>query len=58
MAAPVTDNPLDLQPANTARLTGYRRLTMRYERRADFCPALLTLAAAITCHKRRTNITT
>jgi transposase len=41
-----------------AWLTGYRRLTMRYERRADLYLAFLTLAAAITCHKRRTNITT
>ncbi|MEU4763115.1 IS5 family transposase [Actinosynnema sp. NPDC023794] len=35
-------------------LTGYRRLTVRYERRADNYCGLLTLAAALTCFKRLT----
>ncbi|MEU8139949.1 transposase, partial [Streptodolium elevatio] len=33
-------------------LTGYRRLTIRYERRSDLFLALLTLAAAALCCKR------
>lgn len=33
-------------------LTGYRRLTIRYERNANHFLAFLTLAAAITCFKK------
>ncbi|WP_139183055.1 transposase [Actinopolyspora xinjiangensis] len=37
-----------------ARLTGYRRLTTRYERTAHHVAAFLTLAAALTCYKKHT----
>lgn len=33
-------------------LTGYRRLTIRYERKAGNFLAFLTLAAAITCYRK------
>jgi transposase len=33
-------------------LTGYRRLTIRYERKASHFLAFLTLAAALTCYKK------
>jgi transposase len=33
-----------------AWFTGYRRLTIRYERSAKHFCAFLTLAAALTCH--------
>ena len=35
-----------------AWLTGYRRLTLRYERRARLFGAFLTLGAALTCYKK------
>lgn len=35
-----------------AWFTGYRRLTLRYERRADTFKAVLALAAALVCLKR------
>ncbi|TVT13688.1 IS5/IS1182 family transposase, partial [Amycolatopsis acidiphila] len=35
-------------------LTGYRRLTIRYERKPNHYLAFLTLGAAITCHKKLT----
>ncbi|GAB3359392.1 hypothetical protein GCM10027360_20430 [Amycolatopsis echigonensis] len=35
-----------------AWFTGYRRLTLRYERKAEHFLAFLTLAATITCHKK------
>jgi transposase len=35
-----------------AWLTGYRRLTLRYERSARLFTAFLTLAATLTCYKR------
>jgi hypothetical protein len=35
-----------------ARLTGYRRLTLRYERNDGHFPGFHTLAATITCYKR------
>ena len=35
-----------------AWLTGYRRLTLRYERSAQLFAAFLTLAATLTCYKR------
>ena len=35
-----------------AWLTGYRRLTLRYERSAKLFTAFLTLAATLTCYKR------
>lgn len=35
-----------------AWLTGYRRLTIRYERKPSHYLAFLTLAATITCHKK------
>jgi transposase len=37
-----------------AWLTGYRRLTLRYERCARLFAAFLTLAATLTCYKRLT----
>ena len=37
-----------------AWLTGYRRLTIRYERSARLFAAFLTLAATLTCYKRLT----
>ena len=33
-------------------LTGYRRLTLRYERKSSHFLAFLTIAAAITCFKK------
>jgi transposase len=39
-------------------LTGYRRLTIRYERKASHFLAFLTLAAAITCFKKLRQIAT
>ena len=41
-----------------AWLTGYRRLTLRYERNASHFLAFLTLAAAITCYKKLAKNTT
>jgi transposase len=38
-----------------AWLTGYRRLTLRYERNPSHFLAFLTLAATITCYKKLTN---
>jgi hypothetical protein len=35
-----------------AWLTGYRRLTIRYERSARLFTASLTLAATLTCYKK------
>lgn len=37
-----------------AWLTGYRRLTIRYERTANLFAAFLTLAATLTCWKKLT----
>ncbi|WP_440086066.1 transposase [Streptosporangium sp. LJ11] len=39
-------------------LTGYRRLTIRYERYSGNYPALLGLAAALCCYKRLVRLTT
>ena len=39
-------------------LTGYRRLTLRYERNANHFCAFLTLAATLTCFKKLTKLTT
>jgi transposase len=41
-----------------AWLTGYRRLTLRYERQADHFLAFLTLGAALTCYKKLRKLTT
>jgi len=41
-----------------AWLTGYRRLTLRYERNASHFLAFLTLAATVTCYKKLTKLTT
>ncbi len=41
-----------------AWLTGYRRLTLRYERHARHFLAFLTLAATVTCYKKLTKCTT
>jgi transposase len=41
-----------------AWLTGYRRLTLRYERNASHFLAFLTLAATITCYKKLTKCIT
>jgi len=35
-----------------AWLSGYRRLTIRYERKASHFAAFLTLAATLTCYKK------
>jgi transposase len=35
-----------------AWLFGYRRLSIRYERKANHFAAFLTLAATLTCYKR------
>ena len=35
-----------------AWLTGYHRLTLRYERSARLFTAFLTLAATLTCYKK------
>jgi hypothetical protein len=40
-----------------AGLFGYRRLTSRYERKANHFSAFLTLAATLTCHKNSPNET-
>jgi transposase len=41
-----------------AWLTGYRRLTLRYERYAKHFLAFLTLGATITCYKKLAKLTT
>jgi transposase len=41
-----------------AWLTGYRRLTLRYERNASHFLGFLTLAATITCYKKLAKHTT
>jgi transposase len=41
-----------------AWLTGYRRLTLRYERHASHFLGFLTLAATITCYKKLAKCTT
>jgi transposase len=41
-----------------AWLTGYRRLTIRYERKAEHFLAFLTLGAALTCFKKLCKHTT
>jgi transposase len=41
-----------------AWLTGYRRLTLRYERNASNFLAFITLAATMTCYKKLTKLTT
>lgn len=41
-----------------AWLSGYRRLTLRYERHAHHFLAFLTLGAVITCYKKLAKLTT
>lgn len=41
-----------------AWLSGYRRLTIRYERHSHLFTGFLTLAAALTCYKHLAKITT
>lgn len=41
-----------------AWLFGYRRLTVRYERKGNHFLAFLGLAAALTCYKRLATVTT
>jgi len=41
-----------------AWLFGYRRLTLRYERQGHLFAHFLALAAALTCYKRLTKLTT
>jgi transposase len=41
-----------------AWLTGYRRLTLRYERKAGHFLAFLILGAVLTCHKKVRKLTT
>jgi IS5 family transposase len=37
---------------------GYRRLTIRYERKATYFAAFLSLAATLTCYKRLAKVST
>ncbi|MFG2584072.1 IS5/IS1182 family transposase, partial [Streptomyces solisilvae] len=39
-------------------LFGYRRLTVRYERKGNHFLAFLRLAAALTCYKKLAKLTT
>ena len=41
-----------------SRLFGYRRLTIRYERKGSHFPAFLGLAATLTCYKKLAKLTT
>jgi Transposase DDE domain len=41
-----------------SRTFGYRRLTIRHERKATYFAAFLSLAATLTCYKRLAKITT
>ena len=41
-----------------AWLTGYRRLTLRHERKASHFLAFLPLGAALTCYKKLSKLTT
>jgi hypothetical protein len=41
-----------------AWLTGYRRLTLRYERKAHHFCAFLTLGATLTRYKKLAKVTT
>lgn len=41
-----------------AWLTGYRRLTLRYERNASHFLAFITLAATLTCYKKLAKLAT
>ena len=41
-----------------AWLTGYRRLTLRYERKAEHSLAFLILGASLTRYKRLHNLAT
>ncbi len=41
-----------------AWFTGYRRLTLRYERKAEHFLAFLILGASLTCHKKLRKLTT
>ncbi|MDT7805183.1 MAG: hypothetical protein QOI78_8616, partial [Actinomycetota bacterium] len=38
--------------------TGYRRLTLRYERKAQHFLAFLILGASLTCYKKLRKLTT
>ncbi len=41
-----------------AWFTGYRRLTLRYERKAEHFLSFLILGASLTCHKKLRKLTT
>jgi transposase len=41
-----------------AWFSGYRRLTLRYERKAEHFLAFLTLGATLTCHKKLRKLAT
>lgn len=41
-----------------AWFTGYRRLTLRYKRKAEYFLAFLLLGAALICHKKLRKLTT
>ncbi|GGV80384.1 hypothetical protein GCM10015535_18330 [Streptomyces gelaticus] len=41
-----------------ARLLGYRRLTVRYERKGSHFLTFLGLAAALTCYEKLAKLTT
>jgi hypothetical protein len=51
---PAQQAPRRAADPTAAWLTGYRRLTIRYERHAHLFAAFLSLAAAITCFKKLT----
>ncbi|QOC93995.1 hypothetical protein D0Q02_24090 [Micromonospora craniellae] len=46
------------RPNTFAWFTGYRRLTIRYERNPGLYCAFVALAAALTCHKLYLKLTT
>jgi hypothetical protein len=41
-----------------AWFTGYRRMTLRYERKAEHFLAFLILGTSLTCHKKLRKLTT
>ena len=49
---------LAARPTHPAWLSGYRRLTIRYERHSHLFAAFLALAAAITCYKKLAKLAT
>ncbi len=52
--APGSTGTAGLFGGSLARLAGYRRPTLRYERCARLFTAFFTLAGTLTCHQKRT----